>query len=49
MELSKIKINLFAIVFYAVAGFLCVTGRVSAWVVLLIILGQVEFNITLKE
>ena len=49
MKLSKIQINLFAIVFCAVAGFLCVTGKVSAWVVLLIILGQMEFNITLKE
>lgn len=47
MKEWRVKFNLFAPVFYVVMIVLIATGEVSPWVALLIILSDVEFDITL--
>lgn len=44
----KVTINLFGLVFYGVMITLLLTGRVSSWVALLIILSGFEVNITFE-
>ncbi len=46
MKKWKLTLNLFALVFYGMAFILMAKGIVSPWVVLLIIMSNVELNIT---
>ena len=42
----KRTLNLFSIVFLGLATILYINGKVNPWVILLVLLSQVEFNIT---
>jgi len=49
MRFNKITINFFAIVGYPLGIYLCYSGRVSWWVLLLIALLTWEFTYTWKR
>jgi hypothetical protein len=44
----KITINLVGCIFYPLAFYLAITGIVSWWVIVLIIISNSEYNITVK-
>jgi len=47
--MRSITFNLFTLVSYPVGIYLCHTGKVSWWVLLIVILFSFEFNITRRR